>query len=51
MWFQIRRCALAVVWFLSCAGPVSAQSEEKLLDEINQLPEAERHARLVSGAK
>ncbi|HEX2227673.1 MAG TPA: extracellular solute-binding protein [Candidatus Binatia bacterium] len=50
---MIRRCCLllALVWVLSCAALVWAQSEEKLLDAINQLPEAERHARLVTGAK
>ena len=33
------------------AGRLAAQTEEKLLDDINQLPEAERQARLVNGAK
>ena len=33
------------------AQPVTAQTEEKLLEEINQLPEAERQARLIAGAK
>jgi iron(III) transport system substrate-binding protein len=33
------------------AHPVTAQTEEKLLEEINQLPEAERQARLIAGAK
>src|SRR5262245_9919667 len=47
-----RRCLpLSLAWFLACAAPLWAQSEEKLLDGINQLPEAERQARLVNGAK
>ena len=47
-----RRCfTLSLAWFLSCAAVVLAQSEEKLLEEINQLPETERQARLVNGAK
>ncbi|HEY6366260.1 MAG TPA: extracellular solute-binding protein [Candidatus Binatia bacterium] len=47
-----RRCfPLSLAWFLACAALVWAQSEEKLLDGINQLPEAERQARLVNGAK
>jgi iron(III) transport system substrate-binding protein len=47
-----RRCfTLSLAWFLSCAGWVSAQFEEKLLAEINQLPESERQTRLVNGAK
>jgi len=33
------------------AHPVTAQTEEKILEEINQLPEAERQARLIAGAK
>jgi iron(III) transport system substrate-binding protein len=37
--------------FLSCAGLVLAQTEEKLLEEINRLPDADRQERLVSGAK
>ena len=38
---------------LSTATParLQAQNEEKLLDEINQLPETERQTRLVNGAK
>jgi len=32
-------------------GPLFAQNEEKLLDEINQLGETERQTRLVNGAK
>jgi iron(III) transport system substrate-binding protein len=36
--------------FLS-AGLHAAQTEETLLEDINQLPEAERQARLVNGAK
>jgi iron(III) transport system substrate-binding protein len=47
-----RRCLpLSLVWVLSCAALVRGQSEEKLLDAINQLPEAERQARLVNAAK
>jgi iron(III) transport system substrate-binding protein len=47
-----RRCLpFLVVLFFSCVGFVGAQTEEKLLGEINQLAEAERQARLVSGAK
>ena len=30
---------------------LNAQSEERMLEEINQLPEAERQARLIAGAK
>jgi iron(III) transport system substrate-binding protein len=41
---------LLVLLFLS-AGQLAAQTEEKLLDDINQLPDAERQARLVNGAK
>jgi iron(III) transport system substrate-binding protein len=51
MKFPIGGCALAVACLLSCAGLVRAQSEERLLDEINRLPEAERQVRLVNGAK
>src|SRR5437870_3004973 len=40
-----------VVLFIFFAGPLAAQTEERLLDDINQLPEAERQARLVNGAK
>ena len=32
-------------------GQLAAQTEEKLLDDINQLPEVERQARLVNGVK
>jgi iron(III) transport system substrate-binding protein len=47
-----RRClSLSLAWFLACGALVWAQSEEKLLDGINRLPEAERQARLVNGAK
>src|SRR5436309_10429780 len=47
-----RRCSpLFLVLSLSCTGLVWAQTEEKLLEEINQLSDAERQARLVSGAK
>lgn len=48
------RCCWVIVFCslsLSCAGLVFAQTEEKLLDEINRLPDTERQARLVSGAK
>ena len=44
-------CAHLIVLFFLTAGHVGAQTEEKLLDDINQLPEAERQARLVNGAK
>jgi iron(III) transport system substrate-binding protein len=37
--------------FFSSVAIVRAQTEEKLLGEINQLAEAERQARLVNGAK
>jgi iron(III) transport system substrate-binding protein len=40
-----------IALFFFPAGEISAQTEEKLLDDINQLPEAERQARLVAGAK
>jgi iron(III) transport system substrate-binding protein len=40
-----------IVLFIFSAGQLSAQTEEKLLDDINQLPEVERQARLVAGAK
>ena len=40
-----------VVLFIFFAGPLAAQTEERLLDDINQLPEAERQTRLVNGAK
>ena len=47
-----RRCfTLLLVLSLSYAGLLWAQTEEKLLEEINQLSDAERQARLVSGAK
>ena len=48
---RCRSFSLFLAWFLSCAPLVSAQSEEKLLEEINQLPETERQTRLVNGAK
>jgi iron(III) transport system substrate-binding protein len=41
---------LLVLLFIS-AGRLAAQTEEKLLDDINQLPEVERQARFVNGAK
>src|SRR5215510_557585 len=49
----IQVCCFAVlaVWILFDGNPVKAQTEEKLLDEINQLSDAERQTRLVSGAK
>src|SRR5256885_5251229 len=40
-----------LVLSLLCAGRAWAQTEEKLLDDINQLTDTERQARLVSGAK
>lgn len=40
-----------LVLSLLSAGHGWAQTEEKLLDEINKLPDAERQARLVTGAK
>jgi iron(III) transport system substrate-binding protein len=47
-----RRCLpLSLLWVLACAGIVLGQSEEKMLDAINHLPEAERQGRLVGGAK
>jgi iron(III) transport system substrate-binding protein len=44
-------CLHFIVLFIFSANQLSAQTEEKLLDEINQLPEAERQTRLVNGAK
>src|SRR5258706_9955813 len=41
---------LATVYLIRTVR-LAAQSEEKLLAEINQLPEAERQARLIAGAK
>ena len=47
-----RRCStLFLVLSLSYTGLAWAQTEEKLLEEINHLSDAERQARLVSGAK
>src|SRR5918996_2405748 len=47
-----RRCfSLFLALALSCAGLLWAQTEEKLLDDINRLSDAERQARLVAGAK
>ncbi|HTG15424.1 MAG TPA: hypothetical protein VK747_09180, partial [Blastocatellia bacterium] len=40
-----------IALFVFSAGRLAAQTEEKHLDDINQLPEAERQARLVNGAK
>ena len=40
-----------IALFVFSAGRLAAQTEEKLLDDINQLPEAERQGRLVDGAK
>ncbi|HWH76374.1 MAG TPA: hypothetical protein VNT76_03340, partial [Candidatus Binatus sp.] len=37
--------------YLLAPALLKAQSEEKLLDEINQLAESERQSRLVAGAK
>src|ERR1051325_2370767 len=44
---------LIVIGIVYLLTPVrlAAQSEEKLLDDINQLPEAQRQSRLVAGAK
>ena len=51
---QLRRVVclhlLFLLLFLS-AGQLAAQTEEKLLDDINKLPEAERQARFVNGAR
>jgi iron(III) transport system substrate-binding protein len=47
-WFV---CLHFLVLFIFSAGPLAAQTEERLLDDINQLPEAERQTRLVNGAK
>ncbi len=44
-------CLHLIVLFIFSAGHLAAQTEEKLLDEINQLPEAERQTRLVNGAR
>jgi ABC-type Fe3+ transport system substrate-binding protein len=44
-------CLHLIVLFIFSAGQLAAQTEEKLLDEINQLPEAERQTRLVNGAR
>jgi iron(III) transport system substrate-binding protein len=47
-----RRCLpFFLLLFFSSVAIVRAQTEEKLLGEINQLAEAERQARLVNGAK
>ncbi|HEY2922327.1 MAG TPA: hypothetical protein VGK77_25390 [Candidatus Binatia bacterium] len=47
-----RRCfPFFLILAFACAGLVRAQTEEKLLEEINQLSDAERQARLVNGAK
>lgn len=43
--------ALLMIASLIVPHAVHSQSEEKLLEDINQLPEAERQARLVAGAK
>jgi len=43
--------AALMLFFALAPTSLYAQSEEKLLDEINQLPEAERQTRLVNGAK
>jgi iron(III) transport system substrate-binding protein len=44
-------CLPLIVLFIFFAKQLSAQTEEKLLDEINQVPEAERQTRLVNGAR
>ena len=49
--FHARRLAALLVLFLLWPTPLFAQTEEKLLDDINQLPEAERQSRLINGAK
>ncbi len=47
----IRLSFVVIAVLYSTPGLHAAQTEETLLEEINQLPEAERQARLVSGAK
>ena len=47
----LRRLICLHLLVLLSAGQLAAQTEEKLLDDINQLPEVERQARLVNGAK
>jgi iron(III) transport system substrate-binding protein len=51
MFIKFLSIGLAVaVWF--AAAPVQLQAqEEKLLDDINQLPDSERQTRLINGAK
>ena len=54
MRFINRGCGPILWSFLALllyAQSVTAQTEEKILEEINQLPEAERQARLIAGAK
>jgi iron(III) transport system substrate-binding protein len=52
---MIAKFVLFAIWFATLlflsATSHAAQTEETLLDEINRLPEVERQARLVSGAK
>ena len=50
---KITALAFAALLVLSTAIPsrLLAQSEEKLLDDINQLAEAERQTRLINGAR
>ncbi|HSQ11786.1 MAG TPA: ABC transporter substrate-binding protein, partial [Candidatus Deferrimicrobium sp.] len=42
---------LAVAFLLSFSRPVGAQNVEELLDKINRLNAAERHQRLIDGAR
>ena len=52
MSIKLLTIALAFVLCVAAApGQLMAQNEEKLLDDINQLPEAERQTRLINGAK
>jgi iron(III) transport system substrate-binding protein len=44
-------CLPLTVLSIFSAGQLGAQTEEKLLEDINRLPEAERQTRLVNGAK
>src|SRR5262247_4296319 len=49
--FYFHCLATLIVLHLLPSGLSFAQTEEKLLDDINQLPETERQARKVNGAK
>ena len=49
--FYFHWLATLIVLCLLSPGLSFAQTEEKLLDDLNQLAEAERQARLVNGAK